>query len=184
MARTRSVVSAQIIRQKYFWPQSQLNAWTILILVTGCTILGVFATFTQAQNRLRGEIPWLFPYGITAGALTVLFIIIQLIMTAQNRLLPGFMMLSAFILLVLYIAGMIQTAILLFGPGAVNASCQRYVNNNPQSGASANTLVWLYQNNICSSWDAAFSFWLIGVIFFVWMLIMSSQVGRGAYAHD
>lgn len=32
-----------------------------------------------------------------------------------------------------------------------------------------------------SSWYAAFSFWIIGTIFFIWMMLMSSQVGKGLY---
>lgn len=142
----------------------------------------------------------LFPFGVTVGSLTVFFIIIEMIIAAQGRLLPGFMMLGAFILLVLFMTGMIQTAILLFGAsGGVASNCQRYVANAQISGPSANTLAWLQQNNICkwsicgmceiranpsrtgSCWYASFSFWLVGVILFIWMLLMSSQVGRGAF---
>ena len=32
-----------------------------------------------------------------------------------------------------------------------------------------------------SSWYAAFAFWIVGAIFFVWMFIMASAVGRGVY---
>jgi hypothetical protein len=108
-------------------------------------------------------------------------------------------MLGSFILLVLYLTGLIETAIELFGVGNVSDNCQRYVTNNQVSGVSATTLAWLEQNSICtlvlsdddmdkktnchtgSSWYAAFSFWIIGTVFFIWMLIMASQVGRGLY---
>jgi len=70
-------------------------------------------------------------------------------MIAQKRLLPGVMMLGAFILLVLYLAGLIETAIQLFGVGDVSSNCQKYVNDNQISGVSATTLAWLEQNNIC-----------------------------------
>lgn len=59
------------------------------------------------------------------------------------------MMLGAFILLVLYLTGLIETGIQLFGAGNVSTNCQRYVNNNPISGVSASTLAWLEQNSIC-----------------------------------
>jgi hypothetical protein len=110
------------------------------------------------------------------------------------------MMLGSFILLVLYLTGLIETAILLFGsPTNVSSTCQRYVTNNQSHGATLETLAWLQQSNICecsafnsahltvsngrtgSCWYAAFSFWLVGVIFFLWMLLMASQVGRGLF---
>jgi hypothetical protein len=58
-------------------------------------------------------------------------------------------MLGAFILFVLFLTGLIETAIQLFGAGNVSNNCQRYVNNNPISGVSASTLAWLEQNSIC-----------------------------------
>jgi len=180
MARS-SYASARIVQTRYAWPEQQLNFWNIIILVGAGTILGVFATFTQIQNRMGLAVPWIFPFGITVGSLTFVFVIIELIMIAQKRLLPGVMMLGAFILLVLYLAGLIETAIQLFGVGDVSSNCQKYVNDNQISGVSATTLAWLEQNNICSSWYAAFSFWIVGVIFLIWMLVMASQVGRGMY---
>lgn len=140
----------------------------------------------------------IFPFGITVGALTVFLVVVEIIMIAQNRLLPGVMMLAAFVLFVLFMAGLIETAIQLFGAGQVSSSCQTYVNNNDVRGLSVDTLAWLEQDSICefihsmmrwamliyeigSCWYAAFSFWIIGAIFFVWMFIMASAVGRGAY---
>jgi hypothetical protein len=70
-------------------------------------------------------------------------------MVAQRRLLPGMMMLGAFILLVLYLTGLIETAILLFGTIDVSGNCQRYVTNNEAHGATLETLAWLQQSNIC-----------------------------------
>lgn len=83
------------------------------------------------------------------GALTLFFIIIEFALVAQNRLLPGVMMLGAFILLVLFLTGLIETAIQLFGAGNVSENCQRYVNKNKIYGVSASTLAWLEQNSIC-----------------------------------
>ncbi|KAF2399816.1 hypothetical protein EJ06DRAFT_530595 [Trichodelitschia bisporula] len=179
---SRSVVSSRpVYTQRYVWPEVQLNIWTIIVLVAGCTVLGVFASFVNDQQRLRLGIPWLFPYAITVGSLVVIFVIIQLILVSQRRLLPAFMMLFSFIFLVLFLAGTIETAIQLFGEGNVSSNCQTYVNNNPVSGQNVQTLAWLEQDSICSSWYAAFSFWIIGCIFFVWMIVMGSQVARGEY---
>jgi len=182
MARTRSVVSSRVVvRERYYWPSAQLNFWTIIILVTGSLLIGVFAAFISDQNRMHLGVPWLFPYGVTVGSITVTFIILELIMMSQGRLVPGAMMLAAFILLVLFITGLIETSIELFGTGNVSDNCSRYVTNNPVSGVSVSTLAWLEQNSICSCWYAAFSFWIIGSVFMIWMLIMASQVGRGGF---
>jgi hypothetical protein len=70
-------------------------------------------------------------------------------MIAQNKLLPGVMMLASFVLFVLFLTGIIETAVQLFGAGQVSASCQTYVNNNDVRGLSVDTLAWLQQNNIC-----------------------------------
>lgn len=92
----------------------------------------------------------LFPFGITVGSLLVLFILIEVILIANRRLLPGVMMIGSFILIVLFITGIIETGIQMFGSGSdVNARCQRYVDNNEQFGPSVNTLAWLEQDSIC-----------------------------------
>ena len=67
--------------------------------------------------------------------------------------------------------------------GNVNSYCNRYVNNNNIRGVSIDTLAWLEQNSICSQWDAAFAFWIIGLVFLVWMMVMAAQVNnkRGFY---
>lgn len=75
----------------------------------------------------------------------------MLILIAQRRLLPGVVILFSFILLVLFIAGIIGTALNLFGGPNINNQCNTYVNNMPQYGSSINTLAWLQQNNICES---------------------------------
>lgn len=91
----------------------------------------------------------IIPYGITVGALTVIWIIIMLVLIAQRRLLPGVVMLFSFILLVLFIAGIIGTAMNLFGGPNISGQCATYVNNMPQYGSNIQTLAWLQQNNIC-----------------------------------
>ena len=60
MART-VVGSAVVVREKYYWPDAQLNLWTIVMLATAGTILGVNAQFMVIQNTMRLGIPWYVP---------------------------------------------------------------------------------------------------------------------------
>jgi hypothetical protein len=143
------------------------------------------------------------PYGVAVGSIAIIFIIIMLILIAQRRLLPGVMMLFSFILLVLFVTGIIGTAMQLFGGPNINNQCNTYVFNNRVTGAgqnSLNTLAWLQQQNICKfvfelglgstvtdrlctgqCWQAAFAFWIIGTVFLVWMMVMASQVNQNQY---
>lgn len=75
----------------------------------------------------------------------------MLILIAQRRLLPGVVMLFSFILLVLFIAGIIGTALNLFAGPNISNQCNTYVNNlsSQTYGSSIETLAWLQQNNIC-----------------------------------
>ena len=92
------------------------------------------------------------PYGVGVGSIAIIFILIMLILIAQRRLLPGVMMLFSFILLVLFVTGIIGTAMQLFGGPNINNQCNTYVFSNKQTGAGQNslqTLAWLQQQNIC-----------------------------------
>jgi hypothetical protein len=91
------------------------------------------------------------------------------------------MMLLSFILLVLFIAGIIGTAIQLFAGPNINNQCNTYVFNSGYEGANTNTLAWLQQKNICQNWQAEFAFWIIGTVFLVWMMVMASQVNSNQY---
>jgi hypothetical protein len=59
------------------------------------------------------------------------------------------MMLLSFILLVLFIAGIIGTAIQLFAGPNINNQCNTYVFNDSQDGPTLDTLAFLQQRNIC-----------------------------------
>lgn len=168
---------------------------------TGGTIIGVFAAFLIAQQQLELGIPWIFPYGITVGALTILFLFVIEAMISQRTLLPGLVMLGAFILLVLYLAGLIETALQLFGSAVsdppvnyvyiaselttsqsnINSNCQTFVTDQPSSGVSLATFAFLQQRSICQSWQAVFAFWIVGVVFLVWLMVLASQVNRRYY---
>lgn len=89
------------------------------------------------------------PYGITVGALALVFILVEIAYISQRKLLPGLMMLLAFILLVLFIAGIIGTAIQLFAGPNINNLCNVYVFNAASQGPNVDTLAFLQQRNIC-----------------------------------
>lgn len=89
------------------------------------------------------------PYGVTVGTLAIIFIIIEIAYIAQRKLLPGVMMLFSFILLVLFIAGVIGTAIQLFAGPNINNQCNTYVFNSDARGPTMETLAFLQQRNIC-----------------------------------
>lgn len=92
----------------------------------------------------------LFPYMVTVGSLGVAFIITILFLAAQRFLLPGIIILGSFIMWVLSLTGMIETALQMFGGQAnVNSNCQNYVTNQKYYGNTLETLAWLTQNNIC-----------------------------------
>ena len=56
------VGSAVVLREKYYWPDLQLNIWTIIMLATAGTILGVNAQFMQIQSSMGLGTPWyVFP---------------------------------------------------------------------------------------------------------------------------
>lgn len=87
---------------------------------------------------------------VTSSALGVAFVILILVLAAQRFLLPGIIIIGSFVLFVLWLTGMIETAVQLYGSLAnVNANCQNYVQNNAFKGNSIDTLAWLTQNNIC-----------------------------------
>ncbi|EME40220.1 hypothetical protein DOTSEDRAFT_158947 [Dothistroma septosporum NZE10] len=183
MARSSVTRERVIVRQSYYWPDWQLNVWIIIMLATGGVLVGVFANFVQVQNQLgKLGIPWIMPFGITVGSLTIIFILLMLLLILQRRLLPGILIIGAFILLVLYLTGLIETAIQLFGPaGDINSKCETFVSNQPSNDLSINTLAWLEQRSICQSWQAVFAFWIVGAVFLVYLIVLASMVAQGGY---
>lgn len=108
-----------------------------------------------------------------------------MILIARRALLPFLILIFSFILFALYLTGVIETAIQLFQSSSnVNASCQNYIIGQPVYGEPLPTLAWLEQNSICQSWYAAFAFWIIGAVFFVWIFVIGVTVAGntgGAY---
>ena len=133
---------------------------------------------TTLINFLR-----LFPYSIATGSLTILFIGIILALVGQRQLLPGIMGLGCFILFALYLTGLIETAIQLYGPrGSVNSYCNAYKPTaGYEQGQGIETLAYLETKGICDDWKAAFSFWIVGSVFLLWMMVMAYQVQQDVF---
>jgi hypothetical protein len=183
-------------RRRYQWPEVQLNLWILIVLVAASTCLGIFAWFMTVQTQLRLGIPWyawlmstalskfadelsprLFPYGVTVSALALLFLLIILILAAQRLLIPGLILLGSFILFVLWLTLLIETAIQLYHNANVNGKCET-IQRQPVVGANFETLQYLTQINICNCWRAAFSFEIVGTVFFLYMMVLAWQVQR------
>lgn len=192
-------------KRKYIWPEAQLNFWLIIMIASAATIVGVFTYFMQLNSVFHlGNPPWyasfpsppqpyqpnktlarkltptprIFPYSIATGSLCLLFLLIILVLIQQRQLLPGIVVLGSFILFVLFLTGLIETSIQLYGPtGSVNSYCNLY---RPSSGVANGqaTLAWLETQGICQDWKAVFSFYIIGTVFLLWMMVMAYQVNQ------
>ena len=105
-----------------------------------------------------------------------------LVLAAQRLLIPGIILLGSFILFVLWLTLLIETSIQLYGPVAnVNGNCQTYVQRQPFTGVSVETLQYLTQINICNCWRAAFAFEVVGTVLFLYMMVLAWQVQRDDY---
>lgn len=87
---------------------------------------------------------------VTSSALALAFLILILVLAARRSLVPGIIILGSFILWVLWLTGLIGTALQMYGTSAnVNANCQNFVADMEYKGPSINTLAWMTQTNIC-----------------------------------
>lgn len=92
----------------------------------------------------------LFPYMVVVSALGVFFIFLVLGLIAHHFLLPGILILGSFILFVLWLTGLIETSVQLYGAsGNVNDNCQIYVIENVSKGNDINTMAWIMQSTLC-----------------------------------
>lgn len=86
-------------------------------------------------------------------------------------------MIGGYILFVLWLVGLIVVSVQLWGPsGSVASSCNLAVFSQNPTGQTLETLAWMEQKSICQSWQAVFSFGLVGAIFLLWIMIMAYQV--------
>ncbi|PLB40727.1 uncharacterized protein BDW47DRAFT_100728 [Aspergillus candidus] len=177
-------MAAPIRRSRHYqWPELQLNIWIIIVLSGSAVCLGIFSWFMAIQTEMNLGIPWLFPYMVVSSALGFIFVVLILVLAARRFLLPGIILIGSFILFVLWITGLIETSLQLYGVVAnVNDNCQIYVlDDHRVGGNNLQTLAWLTQSTICSCWKTAFAFELVNTIFFLWMMIMAWQVNRDIY---
>jgi hypothetical protein len=162
---------------RYHWPGIWLNTWLLIMLACSCTIIGIFSVFISIQNQLLLPVPWYFPYFITVGALVVSYIVMIIWLVSQRRLLPGIVMIGAFILFILWLVGLIVVSINLWGPtSSVSTICNLRVFSQNPTGETTEVLAWLQQRNICQSWQAIFALALVGAIFLLWIMVMAYQV--------
>lgn len=130
----------------------------------------------ELQKLMAMVLYRIFPYMISVGSLTLLFLLIILGLISRRQLLPGVVVLGSFILFVLWLTGLVETSIQLYGPrGSVNSYCNAY---RRSSGPSAATLAWLETQGLCNDWKAAFALLVVGTVFLLWMMIMAWQVNR------
>lgn len=93
-----------------------------------------------------------FPYFITVGSLSILFILGIFWLIAQRRLLPAIVMVGGFMFFILWLVGLVVVAIQLFGPdGSIQSVCDVQVFGRNPKGTSEATMAWLQQRNICTS---------------------------------
>jgi len=163
-------------KRRYTWPEAQLNFWLIVMIASAATILGINAYFMVVQARFHLGVPWLFPYSIATASITLFFLFVLLALIQARQLLPGIVLLLSFILFVLYLTGLIETSIQLYGPtGSVNSYCNLYKKVSGTEDSQA-TLAYLETVGICNDWKAVFGFYIVGSVFLLWMMVMSYQV--------
>jgi len=151
--------------------------WMVTMIAASACETGFFTFFYTNQTQMNLGIPWLFPFQITVGAISLVFLMVMTWLISQNQLLPGVVLIGSFMLFVLWTAGLVQLGIMLFGTGnSVNANCNGYINDQPFTGVSVGTLAWIAEKNMCNCWDAGFAFQFIAVLFLIWMMVMAYQV--------
>lgn len=66
-ASIMSEIVVQRVRTKYHWPAVQLNFWMLMMLISSCVTLGIFAFFVTVQRQLLLLTPWyvLTPFACT-----------------------------------------------------------------------------------------------------------------------
>ena len=122
----------------------------------------------------------LFPFAIVTASLSLLFLATILVLAGRRMLIPGGILLGGFILFVLWLTALIETAIQLYGTSAnINGNCQQYVTGESFRGVSIETLAYLTQLTICNLWKAAFAFEIVAAVLYIWIMVLAFQVQRG-----
>ena len=116
----------------------------------GDTLVSACGSTDKSMNVYLLTVFRLFPYMVVVSALGVFFIFLVLGLIARHFLLPGILILGSFILFVLWLTGLIETSVQLYGAsGNVNDNCQIYVIENVSKGNDINTMAWIMQSTLC-----------------------------------
>lgn len=92
----------------------------------------------------------IFPFMISSAILGLLFSFLILFLAFKHMLIPEIVILGSAVLFVLWLTGVVGTAIQLYTSDAnVNSNCENYVTKARFEGPSINTLAWITQFNIC-----------------------------------
>ena len=107
---------------------------------------------SHGEDQADDLFPRLFPFQVSAASLALLFLIMMLVSIQQRQLTPGFVIIGTFILFTLWLTGLIEIGITLYGPkGSVNSLCNAYQSSK---GVSQATLAYLETNTICECTSA------------------------------
>ncbi|KAJ6779575.1 hypothetical protein PWT90_04739 [Aphanocladium album] len=162
----------------YDWPTYQINIWIFVMLLASSSILGVFATFLQTQAQMDLPVPWYLPYYVAVAAVSLAFLLTVMWLIWRRRLLPAIVMIGALVMFVLWMVGLVATSVELWGSGGVQSVCSVQVWNQNPHGTDVATLAWMQQRNTCQTWYLVFAMGLTGVIFEIWVMIISYKVYR------
>ena len=60
MARSSTTIEEVVVRRRmrFVWPDTALNLWVLVMLVTSGVLMGIFANFVAIQNHFKVGIPW------------------------------------------------------------------------------------------------------------------------------
>lgn len=102
--------------------------------------------------RLTDSSPRILPYQVTVASITLVFLMIMMWLIMMRQLLPGIVIVGSFMCFVLWVAGLVQIGIELYGPGLnINQVCITWVNNAyPAKVQTIEMLAWITQKNICT----------------------------------
>lgn len=172
----REIVPVKV--RRYRWPELLLAVILLMLLVCGAIVLGSFSYFTAIQQRLFMTVPWYYYFLLSISTLTIIFVFTVVALYYVHLLLPIIVMISSFIMFVLWLTGLIKASIELWGPlGSINDNCTRYVYNNSfWGGRNIDTLARIQQEGVCNLWKTTFALEMVATFLFLWLILMSWQV--------
>ncbi|KAI5301160.1 hypothetical protein KEM55_001967 [Ascosphaera atra] len=93
--------------------------------------------------------PWLFPFMVATSCITIVFLLVIWYLIVTFKLFADVMILGNVIMFALWLTGLIETGIQLFGQNSLNQTCIEFVFKAEYKGPSLRTLAWLEQASIC-----------------------------------